>query len=199
MELEKLTEKIIKGIFVELEASGRHVHVNEEQANILFGHSLTPSRPLSQPGQFLAQERVTVRGPKGEFQNVAVLGPARGKAQVEISLTDGKTLGIAPPVRLSGDVANTPGAELIGPKGSLTIKEGVIAAKRHIHMTPEDAKHFRVKDKQAVKLQTFTDRPVIFEDVIVRVSPDFATFVHLDYDEANACGFQKGDLGRIFP
>lgn len=199
MELEKLTEKIIKGIFVELEASGRHVHVNEEQANILFGHGLTPSRPLSQPGQFLAQERVTVRGPKGEFQNVAVLGPARGKAQVEISLTDGKTLGIVPPVRLSGDVAGSPGAELIGPKGSLTIKEGVIAAKRHIHMTPEDAKHFRVKDKQAVKLQTFTDRPVIFEDVIVRVSPDFATFVHLDYDEANACGFQKGDLGRIFP
>lgn len=199
MELEKLTEKIIKGIFVELEASGRHVHVNEEQAQILFGHGLTPSRPLSQPGQFLAQERVTVRGPKGEFQNVAVLGPARGKAQVEISLTDGKTLGIAPPVRLSGDVAATPGAELIGPKGSLTIKEGVIAAKRHIHMTPEDAEHFGVKDKQAVKLQTFTDRPVIFEDVIVRVSPDFATFVHLDYDEANACGFQKGDLGRIFP
>lgn len=199
MELEKLTEKIIKGIFVELEASGRHVHVNEEQANILFGHGLTPSRPLSQPGQFLAQERVTVRGPKGEFQNVAVLGPARGKAQVEISLTDGKTLGIVPPVRLSGDVANTPGAELIGPKGSLTIKEGVIAAKRHIHMTPEDARHFGVKDKQAVKMQTFTDRPVIFEDVIVRVSPDFATFVHLDYDEANACGFQKGDLGRIFP
>lgn len=199
MELEKLTEKIIKGIFVELEASGRHVHVNEEQANILFGHGLTPSRPLSQPGQFLAQERVTVRGPKGEFQNVAVLGPARGKAQVEISLTDGKSLGIVPPVRLSGDVAATPGAELIGPKGSLTIKEGVIAAKRHIHMTPQDAKHFRVKDKQAVKLQTFTDRPVIFEDVIVRVSPDFATFVHLDYDEANACGFQKGDLGRIFP
>ena len=199
MELEKLTEKIIKGIFVELEASGRHVHVNEEQANILFGHGLTPSRPLSQPGQFLAQERVTVRGPKGEFQNVAILGPARGKAQVEISLTDGKTLGIVPPVRLSGDVANTPGAELIGPKGSLTIKEGVIAAKRHIHMTPEDARHFGVKDKQAVKMQTFTDRPVIFEDVIVRVSPDFATFVHLDYDEANACGFQKGDLGRIFP
>ena len=197
MELEKLTEKIIKGIFVELEASGRHVHVNEEQANILFGHGLTPSRPLSQPGQYLAQERVTVRGPKGEFQNVAVLGPARGKAQVEISLTDGKTLGIVPPVRLSGDVANSPGAELIGPKGSISIKEGVIAAKRHIHMTPEDARHFGVKDKQIIKLQTFTERPVVFEDLVVRVSPDFATFVHLDYDEANACGFQKGDLGRI--
>ena len=197
MELEKLTQKIIKGIFVELEASGRHVHVKEEQAQILFGHGLTPLRPLSQPGQYLAQERVTVKGPKGEFQNVAVLGPARGKAQVEISLTDGKTLGIMPPVRLSGDVANTPGAELIGPMGRITISEGVIAAKRHIHMTPEGAKHFGGKDKQIVRLQTFTDRPVVFEDVAVRVSPDFETFVHLDYDEANACGFQKGDLGRI--
>lgn len=197
MELEKLTQKIIKGIFVELEASGRHVHVNEEQANILFGHGLTPSRPLSQPGQYLAQERVTVKGPKGEFQNVAVLGPARGKAQVEISLTDGKTLGIMPPVRLSGDVANSPGAELVGPNGRITISEGVIAAKRHIHMTPQDAKHFGVKDKQIIRLQTFTERPVVFEDVAVRVSPDFETFVHLDYDEANACGFQKGDLGRI--
>ena len=197
MELEKLTQKIIKGIFVELEASGRHVHVNEEQAQILFGHGLTPLRPLSQPGQYLAQERVTVKGPKGEFQNVAVLGPARGQAQVEISLTDGKTLGILPPVRLSGDVANSPGAELIGPMGRITISEGVIAAKRHIHMTPEDAKHFGVKDKQIIRLQTFTDRPVVFEDVAVRVSPDFETFVHLDYDEANACGFQKGDLGRI--
>ncbi len=199
MELEKLTQKIIKGIFVELEASGRHVHVSKEQAQILFGHDLTPHRPLSQPGQFLAQERVTVKGPKGEFQNVAVLGPARGKAQVEISLTDGKTLGIVPPVRLSGDVANTPGAELIGPKGRITIEEGVIAAKRHIHMTPKDAKHFGVKDKQVVKLQTFTERPVVFEDVVVRVSPDFEAYVHLDYDEANACGFQKGDLGRILP
>ena len=197
MELEKLTQKIIKGIFVELEASGRHVHVNEEQAQILFGHGLTPLRPLSQPGQYLAQERVTVKGPKGEFQNVAVLGPVRGKAQVEISLTDGKTLGILPPVRLSGDVADSPGAELIGPMGRITISDGVIAAKRHIHMTPEDAKHFGVKDKQIVRLQTFTDRPVVFEDVAVRVSPDFETFVHLDYDEANACGFQKGDLGRI--
>ena len=197
MELEKLTQKIIKGIFVELEASGRHVHVNEEQAQILFGHGLTPLRPLSQPGQYLAQERVTVKGPKGEFQNVAVLGPTRGKAQVEISLTDGKTLGIIPPVRLSGDVANSPGAELIGPMGRITISEGVIAAKRHIHMTPEDAKHFGVKDKQIIRLQTFTERPVVFEDVAVRVSPDFETFVHLDYDEANACGFQKGDLGRI--
>ena len=197
-QIQQLVDAVVGSLFVELEASGRHVHVTKEQAITLFGHPLTPERPLSQPGQYLAQERVTVKGPKGEFQNVAVLGPARGKAQVEISLTDGKTLGILPPVRLSGDVANSPGAELIGPMGRITISEGVIAAKRHIHMTPEDAKHFGVKDKQIVRLQTFTDRPVVFEDVAVRVSPDFETFVNLDYDEANACGFQKGDLGRIY-
>ena len=195
--MQKLVDAVIGRIFIELEASGRHVHLTKAQSHALFGHSLTPKRPLSQPGQFLAKERVTVKGPKGEFQNVAVLGPARDKAQVEISLTDGKTLGLTPPIRLSGDVSHSPGAELIGPMGCITITEGVIAAKRHIHMTPQDAKHFGVKDKQVVRLQTFTDRPVIFEDVAVRVSSDYATFVHLDYDEANACGFQKGDLGRI--
>ena len=199
MELEKLTQKIIKGIFVELEASGRHVHVTKEQAQILFGHSLTPQRPLSQPGQYLAKERVTVVGPKGEFVNVAVLGPERKAGQVEISLTDARTLGVEAPVRLSGDVRNTPGITLKGERGTVTLPEGVIAAQRHIHLTPEDAKKFAVQDKQMVKLQTYTERPVIFADVAVRVSPEFASYVHLDYDEANACGFQKGDLGRILP
>ena len=199
MELEKLTQKIIKGIFVELEASGRHVHVNEEQAQILFGHGLTPLRPLSQPGQYLAQERVTVKGPKGEFQNVAVLGPARGKAQVEISLTDGRVLGVNPPIRASGAVENSPGAVLRGPCGEVRLSRGVIAAQRHIHITPADAARFGVRDKQTVKLQTYTDRPLSFGDVLVRVSDSFATRVHLDYDEANACGFGKGDLGRILP
>jgi len=199
MELDDVVQQVLSNIFVELEASGRHVHVTKAQAQVLFGHPLTPKRPLSQPGQYLANERVTVIGPKGQFENVAVLGPERSAGQVEISLTDGRTLGLTPPVRLSGDIKDTPGAVLQGSMGKVTLPEGVICAKRHIHMTPQDAKHFRVKDKQAVKLQTFTDRPVIFEDVIVRVSPDFATFVHLDYDEANACGFQKGDLGRIFP
>jgi propanediol utilization protein len=158
---------------------------------------LTPERPLSQPGQFLAKERVTLTGPKGEFRNVAVLGPERKAAQVEISLTDGVVLGIRPPVRLSGDSRNSPGCTLTGPEGSLTLPEGVICAQRHIHLTPEAGRKFGVTDKQIVRLQTFTDRPVIFEHVAVRISADFAPAVHLDYDEANACGFRKGDWGRI--
>ena len=197
--LENLVEAVVGRLFIPLEASGRHVHVTQQQAQILFGHGLTPDRPLSQPGQFLAKERVTVKGPKGAFYNVAVLGPERKEAQVEISLTDGRVLGLEPPVRLSGSVAGTPGAELVGPKGSLRISQGVIAAQRHIHMTPEDAARFHVTDGQTVSLKTFTARPLVLEDVQVRVHKNFATFAHLDYDEANACGFQKGDLGRILP
>ena len=199
MELEQVVEQVLSNIFVELEASGRHVHVTKAQAQTLFGHSLTPKRPLSQPGQYLANERVTVIGPKGEFQNVAVLGPERKEAQIEISLTDGKTLGLTPPVKLSGDVSGSPGATLVGACGRIDLEKGVIVARRHIHMTPAAAAHFGVKDKQVVKLQTYTGRPLVFDDVVVRVSPDFDTYVHLDYDEANACGFQAGDLGRILP
>ena len=198
-ELEKLAEAVLGQIFVPVEASGRHVHVTEAQAKQLFGHSLTPDRPLSQPGQYLAKERVTVVGPKGEFQNVAVLGPARKAAQVEISLTDGRALDIQPPVRLSGDVKNSPGCTLAGPNGRVELTEGVICARRHIHLTPEEGRRFGVTDKQVVKFQTFTARPVVFEDVVVRISPEFAGAAHLDYDEANACGFQKGDWGRIIP
>ena len=187
----------MKRIFIELEASGRHVHVTEAQAVALFGHKLTPKRPLSQPGQYLANERVTVIGPKGEFANVAVLGPERAAGQVELSMTDARALGISAPVRQSGDIENSPGAILRGNLGQVQLSQGVIVAKRHIHITPEDAKIMGVSDKQIVKLQTYTQRPLIFDDVVVRVSPSFATFVHLDYDEANACGFQPGDLGRI--
>ena len=199
MELDGIVEKVLGNIFVELEASGRHVHVTEAQAQALFGHGLTEKRPLSQPGQFLANERVSVIGPKGKFTNVAVLGPERGEGQVELSMTDGRALGIDPPVRLSGKVEGTPGVTLEGPKGKLTLEQGTIIAKRHIHMTPQDARKFGVSDKQVVRLQTYTSRPVIFDDVVVRVSPNFCTYVHLDYDEANACGFQNGDLGRILP
>lgn len=197
MNTEKLVEQVIHRLFVPLEASGRHVHVTKEQAQILFGHPLTPKRPLSQPGQYLAEQRVTVVGPKGEFQNVAVLGPERKEGQVEISLTDGRTLGITPPVRLSGSVENSPGVTLIGDHGQVELERGVIAAQRHIHMTPEDAIRFGVQDKMVVRLQVYTQRPLIFQDTVVRVHKDFATSVHLDYDEANACGFQVGDLGRI--
>ena len=199
MEAELLAQKVMGRVFVELEASGRHVHLTKAQAQTLFGHGLTPKRPLSQPGQYLAVERVTVVGPKGEFENVAVLGPERPEAQVEISLTDSRTLGLQVPVQPSGQVAGSPGAVLKGPRGQVVLDRGVIAAQRHIHMTPTAARLQGVRDKQVVKLQTYTRRPLIFEDVLVRVSDDFATFAHLDYDEANACGFRKGDLGRILP
>lgn len=197
MDVSKLTDAVCSQLFIELEASGRHVHLTKEQAQTLFGHGLTPERLLSQPGQFLARERATVRGPKGEFRDVAVLGPERKEAQVEISMTDARALGIPAPVRLSGKVADTPGAVLSGPLGKVQLNQGVIVAKRHIHLTPESAANFGVEDGQAVKLKTFTRRPLIFEDVVVRVSDQFAPYAHLDYDEANACGFQKGDLGRI--
>ena len=197
--MEALAGAVLGRIFVPLEASGRHVHITKEQALTLFGHGLTPERPLSQPGQYLSKERVTVVGPKGQLKNVAVLGPERKEAQVEISLTDGKSLGLIPPVRLSGDVSNSPGCVLIGDVGEVRLSRGVIAAQRHIHLTPEDGRRFGVSDKQVVKLETFTERPVTFEEVVVRISPDFSAAVHLDYDEANACGFRKGDFGRIIP
>ena len=195
--LQTLADAVIGRLFIELEASGRHVHVTEAQAKALFGHGLTPKRPLSQPGQFLSNERVTVLGPKGEFQNVAVLGPERKEGQVEISLTDGRTLGLMPPIRQSGDIENTPGISLLGPKGRVDLPRGLIVAQRHIHLTPEDGEKFHVADGQIVKLQTFTSRPCIFDDVVVRIRKDFASAVHLDYDEANACGFENGNLGRI--
>ena len=199
MDIDALVSAVMGRLFVPLEASGRHVHLTTAQAHALFGHGLTPDRPLSQPGQFLAKERVTVIGPKGRFENVAVLGPERKEAQIEISLTDGRVLGITPPVRLSGKVDTTPGAELEGPMGRISLGRGVLAALRHIHLSPAEAERFGVKDRQVVRLQAMTERPVIFEDVTVRVHPEFRAAVHLDYDEANACGFRKGDFGRILP
>ena len=199
IDLQAVAETLTKKLFVELEASGRHVHVTKEQAQALFGHELTEKRPLSQLGQYLSNERVTVMGPKGELRNVAVLGPERKDGQVEISMTDGRALGITPPVRLSGDLEGTPGCVLVGSAGSVKLDHGVIVARRHIHMSPEDAAAMGVEDRQKVKLQVYTDRPVIFEDVTVRIDPYATTSVHLDYDEANACGFRTGDLGRILP
>ena len=196
-EIEALTQAVMRRLFVPLEASGRHVHVTEKEAMTLFGHKLTPKRPLSQPGQFLSNERVAGVGPKGALHNVAVLGPERQEAPVETSLTDGPALGITPPVRMSGDVTGSPGVTLVGPIGQVDLKQGVIAAQRHIHVSPEDGTRLGLRDKQVVKLRTFTQRPVVFDDVVVRVHKDFATSVHLDYDEANACGFQNGDVGRL--
>ena len=201
VSVDFLAEEIVRLLTVEMEASGRHIHLSRAHVDALFGvgYRLTPVKDLSQPGQFACKERVTLVGPKGELNNVVVLGPERGESQVEISLTDAVALGITPPVRLSGDVKNTPGIRLVGPQGQVELENGVIAAKRHIHMTPEDAGRWGVTDNQTVRLKTFTDRPVVFDAVAVRVSPQFRTAVHLDYDEANACGFKKGDRGMILP
>ena len=197
--MEQLVQQILERLFVQMEASGRHVHLTKAQVQTLFGHPLTPAKPLSQPGQFAARERVTVCGPGGRLENVAVLGPERQAGQVELSLTDARVLGLTVPVRLSGELTGSPGAVLEGPEGRVELKTGVIAAKRHIHLRPVDAEKFHVRDGQRVKLQTFTARPLIFDDVIVRVSQDFMPRVHLDYDEANACGYAAGDWGRILP
>lgn len=175
-----------------VETSARHVHLTESQISALFGagYVLTRKKDLSQPGQYACEERVTLIGPKKSIANVIILGPARTAGQVEISFTDARTLGIEAPVRESGDVAGTPGIKLAGPAGELDLDEGVIVAKRHIHLTPEDAAALGVADKQIVSLKIDSERSVVFGDVVVRVSPKFAAAVHIDTDEANAaCAF----------
>ena len=172
-----------------VETSARHVHLTEEHIEILFGkgHTLTHKKDLSQPGQFACEERVTVVGPKKSIANVIVLGPARPASQVEVSLTDARTLGVEAPVRESGDVAGSGACKLVGPAGEVELTEGVIAAKRHIHLTPADAEGFGVSDKQIVSVKVeSSDRSLIFGDVVVRVSPKFAAAMHIDTDEANA-------------
>ena len=197
--IQALTEALMRRAFVELEASGRHVHLTEADAMTLFGHRLTEKRPLSQPGQFLSCERLRIVGPRGSFDRVAVLGPERPESQVELSRTDAHVLGIDAPVRLSGQLENTPPVTLETELGRVSLRRGVIVAQRHIHMTPEDAALRGIQDRQTVRLRCLTERPVIFEDVIVRVSASYATYAHLDFDEANACGLQPGDLALVLP
>ena len=169
--------------------------MTQEDLNILYGqgYALTKKGELKQPGQFAANETVTVRGPKGEFKNVRILGPVRPKSQVEISKTDSFRLGVKPPVRESGDLTGTPGVELVGPKGTVKLAEGAIVALRHIHMTPAQAQAMGVKDKDIVDVETFGDRHGVFGDVLVRVSDKFALEMHVDIDEANACALKNGD------
>ncbi|MBQ7761774.1 MAG: phosphate propanoyltransferase [Clostridia bacterium] len=172
-----------------VETSARHVHLAREHVEILFGagHQLTHKKDLSQPGQFACEERVTVVGPKNEIKNVIVLGPERKASQVEVSLTDARTLGVSAPVRESGDVANSAPCKLVGPCGEVEISEGVIVAKRHIHFTPEEAKEAGVSDKEIVMVKIESqDRTTIFGDVVVRVSPTFSAAMHIDTDESNA-------------
>ena len=183
-----------------VETSARHVHVTEETLAILFGegHKLTHKKDLSQPGQFACEERIDVVGPKKTLTGVSILGPVRPEDQVELSATDARSIGIAAPVRESGELAGTPGCKLVGPCGEVEIDHGVIVAKRHIHMTPEDAAAFGVSDKQIVWVKIATpERSAILGDVVVRVSTKYALAMHIDTDEANAVLGSRDQRGEI--
>ena len=183
-----------------VETSARHVHVTEQDLKTLFGegHALTKKKDLSQPGQFACEERVTVVGPKRELAGVSILGPVRPKTQIELSLTDARSIGVTAPVRESGDVAGSGACKLIGPKGEIELSEGVIAARRHVHMTPDDAQKYGVQDGQTVSVALDTDgRALTFSDVVVRVSEKYALAMHIDTDEANAAAVPGSCTGRI--
>ncbi len=183
-----------------VEISARHVHVSEEHLEILFGkgYKLTPKKDLSQPGQFACEERVTVVGPKKELAGVSILGPCRKATQVEVSLTDARSIGVKAPIRESGDIAGSGACKLIGPAGEVELTEGVIAAKRHIHMTTADAEKYGIKDSQIVSVKIPTaDRALIFGDVVARVSDSYALAMHLDTDEANAAAIPGSCIGEI--
>ena len=174
-----------------LETSARHVHVTEADLETLFGkgYKLTVKKELSQPGQYASSERVTVVGPKKELANVSILGPTRPATQIELSASDARAIGLAAPVRESGDIAGSAPCKLIGPAGEVDLAEGVIVAKRHIHMTPADAAAAGVSDKEIVKVACGAQgRKLVFDDVVIRVSDKFATAMHIDTDESNACG-----------
>ena len=177
-----------------VETSARHVHLTAADLETLFGagYTLTPKKNLSQPGQYACEERVDVVGPKRTLSGVSILGPVRSATQVELSLTDARSIGVAAPVRESGDIAGSGACRLVGPKGEVELTEGVIAAKRHIHMTPADAAEYGCVDKQVVSVKVETDgRALTFGDVVVRVSPQYALAMHIDTDESNAAGGPK--------
>lgn len=183
-----------------VETSARHVHLSQEDIEKLFGKgaSLTHKKDLSQPGQFACEERVTIVGPKNSIERCIILGPARSATQIEISLTDARTLGIETPVRESGDVKGSGACKLVGPNGEVEIPEGVIAAKRHIHLTPADAAKYGVSDKEIVSVKLNTNcRSLVFGDVVCRVSEKFATAMHIDTDEANAAACSGTVYGEI--
>jgi len=184
-----------------VETSARHVHVTKETLEALFGkgYELTPKKDLSQPGQFACNERVTVVGTKKELANVSILGPCRKADQVEISLTDARSIGVEAPVRESGDIAGSGSCKLVGPAGEVELKEGVIAAKRHIHMTTADAKELGVSNGQIVDVlvDCATGRKTVFGDTVVRVSDSYALAMHIDTDESNAAGCGREVKGII--
>lgn len=183
-----------------VETSARHVHLSQEHLEILFGagYELTRKKDLSQPGQYACEERVTIVGSKKEMPGVSILGPVRKATQVELSLTDARSIGVAAPIRESGDIAGSGACKIIGPKGEIEITEGVIAAKRHIHATPADAKDLGVENGEIVNVKIDTDgRSLVFGDVVVRVSDTYALAMHIDTDESNAAGCGREVYGEI--
>ncbi|SHK03179.1 phosphate propanoyltransferase [Tepidibacter formicigenes] len=179
--------------------SNRHIHLSKKDIEALFGegYELTHFKDLSQPGQFACEEKVDVVGSKGTIKGVRILGPARGETQIEVSLADGFALGVKAPLRDSGQLEGTPGVKLVGPKGEVELERGVIVAARHIHMHTEDAEKFGVVDNQRVKIRTFGERAVVFENVLVRVSPKYALEMHVDIEEGNAAGVRNGDMVEL--
>lgn len=183
-----------------LETSARHVHVTREVLDILYGegYELTPKKPLSQPGQFACEERIAVIGPKNQFPRVSILGPIRPYTQVEISASDAIAIGVTAPVRMSGDLKGSGSCKLVGPCGEVELEEGVIVAKRHLHALPEEAVELGITDGEIVKVKVTSDeRSLIFDDVIARVTPTSGLAIHIDTDEANACGSVPGMMVEL--
>ncbi|GAA0125741.1 ethanolamine utilization phosphate acetyltransferase EutD [Clostridium sp. CTA-19] len=203
VEVNYIVEEVVKRLYgkkgILVEASGRHIHLSKDMVETLFGkgYKLNKKRDLSQPGQYLCEEKVTIIGPKGVMQNVSVLGPAREHTQVELSKGDAVSIGVNAPVRMSGDIKGSAPITLASKNAVARLEEGVIVAKRHIHITPEDASKYGVKDKENVMVKINGERSLIFDDVAVRVSDKFNTVLHLDYDEANACGYTKDTYCEI--
>jgi propanediol utilization protein len=196
---EKIYARFKRSGYIEIEASGRHVHLSREVIDKLFGedYQLTNINALSQPGQFVSKERVSLIGPKGQLHNVVVLGPEREKSQIEVSQTDAKILGIKVPVKESGKIQGTPPVEISANGKIVNLNEGLLVAERHIHMSTADAKDLSLRDGERVDVEVNTDRPMVFKDVNLRVSDNFDTYMHIDYDEANACNLTEKTLGLI--
>ncbi|MEM1485474.1 phosphate propanoyltransferase [Oscillospiraceae bacterium PP1C4] len=197
--VDAVMDAMIRAGLVEVEVSARHVHLSEQDVITLFGEgsSLTPKRPLSQPGQFLCEERVNLIGSKGRKDGVAVLGPVRRDTQVELSKSDCIALGVTAPLRESGDVKGSGSITLEGTKGSVTIEQGVVIARNHVHVPVEIAQMLDLKDQQRVSVEVMTERPVIFKNVVIRVSDKFRYRMHIDFDEANAAEVSGFTLGKI--
>jgi len=190
----------MKQLQVMIEGSGRHIHITKECLEALFGagYELEVKKYLSQPGEFASTAKVDVVGPKGTLKGVSILGPCRKFTQVELSFTDARILGINPPIRESGNIEGSAPVTLVGPEGTVELKEGAIVAKRHLHITPKDAEEFGIQDREIVQIKVGGERALIFDEVVARVSENYATAVHLDYDEVNAAAlFGDNAVGTV--